>query len=602
MLAGVKVGYGERRGTVALAVTLLAAAMPASAGAATIETTTRADENGASAPNGNCTLREAVIAANTDAARDACAAGDGADTIKLKQGTYTLTIGGGDPNHGVVEIDQNKADLDIDGLERLTLIGHKKGTTIDAGGVDRAFDVFGKATLKRLTITGGAPGRNGGGGVRIIDGDLANGQAKLIGTTVRNNSAANPTSGGGSGIQLSGDGGRLELINSTVRNNAGAATGGIDTFGAVVLIIRGSTIANNSSTSGNGDGGLLLGAGAAVTILDSTIRGNDGNGAGAGGIGTNESDLNMRNTAITGNTSERDGGGLDIHDGETVIRESEISGNSADDSGGGIATSTSSGGPDLLIVNTTISGNTAYADAVYDSPGYEHGGGIIAIPGANTRIINSTIANNSAFSGGGIMGGVGFGTPSIRGALISGNASINTPAYPDCDGDVNSLGNNLLSMVIVDSTACTIMPKPTDKINVAAKIAGLADNGGPTRTHALRPGSKAINAGPAGVTPTDQRGVPRKKPDIGAYELARCGGVIVNRVGTGGRDNLRGTNGADGFLTFGGADRVSARGGRDGICTGGGRDRIDGGPGRDFCDGGGGRDRASNCERKRSIP
>ena len=84
-------------------------------------------------------------------------------------------------------------------------------------------------------------------------------------------------------------------------------------------------------------------------------------------------------------------------------------------------------------------------------------------------------------------------------------------------GSFQSGGHNVFS----DTPAAPL--DPTDLINTDPLLGPLADNGGPTLTQALLPGSPAIDAGTAvsGVT-TDQRGVPRPQgnaPDIGAFEV-----------------------------------------------------------------------------------
>ena len=137
------------------------------------------------------------------------------------------------------------------------------------------------------------------------------------------------------------------------------------------------------------------------------------------------------------------------------------------------------------------------------------------------------------------------------------------------------------------------MVKPSDILNVPARLGALADNGGPTATHALLRGSPALDRG-GGCPTVDQRGLPRAlggRCDIGAYELARCGRVVVNRVGTSEADRLNGTRRADGVVGLGGNDVLRGRGGRDGLCGGSGRDRLLGGKGRDRLLGGPGRDR-----------
>src|SRR5438105_7451678 len=143
----------------------LGCATPASA---TIVTpTTTADDL---SNNGNCTLREAIQAANTDTAVDQCPAGSGADVIKLGPNTYALSLTGARDDANAT------GDLDVTGP--LTIEGTTSGapTTIDAQSIDRAIDVQAgaPATIENLTITGGrAPnglllGANGltGGAIR----------------------------------------------------------------------------------------------------------------------------------------------------------------------------------------------------------------------------------------------------------------------------------------------------------------------------------------------------------------------------------------------------------------------------------------------------
>ena len=110
---------------------LFALRLPAAFAATTITVTSTADDL---TVNGNCTLREAVKAANTELAVDACPAGSGADTISLPAGTFTLALAG-------AEEDAN-ATGDLDVLASVTIEGASATTTIvDANGLDRVFDV-----------------------------------------------------------------------------------------------------------------------------------------------------------------------------------------------------------------------------------------------------------------------------------------------------------------------------------------------------------------------------------------------------------------------------------------------------------------------------
>jgi hypothetical protein len=122
---------------------------------------------------------------------------------------------------------------------------------------------------------------------------------------------------------------------------------------------------------------------------------------------------------------------------------------------------------------------------------------------------------------------------------------------------------------------------------------------------AIPANSPAKDAG-ASCSSVDQRGVPRPQAaacDIGAYEFALCGSVIVDVVGTAAADTLNGTAAADGILGLGGNDALTANGGNDALCPGAGSDTANGGTGNDsfflkdgtadIADGGAGTDTAT---------
>jgi Ca2+-binding RTX toxin-like protein len=228
-----------------------------------------------------------------------------------------------------------------------------------------------------------------------------------------------------------------------------------------------------------------------------------------------------------------------------------------------------------------------------------------------------TVANNTADSDnatGGDGGGVAqleMSTVTAAGSILAGNSDQSSA--PDCFGTVGSAGYN-----VVGSTAgCAFAPQATDATGVDAKLAALADNGGMTMTHALGKDSPALDRRPKGdpgCGGTDQRGVPRPQRggcDSGAYELALCQKVTVNRVGTSGNDVVTGTGAKDGILALGGKDKLKGKAGPDGLCGGpgkdtlrggGGKDRLDGGPGKDTCVGQAGKDKAKACEKEKGIP
>ena len=275
------------------------------AGTITVNTTT--DENNV---DGDCSLREAIIAANTDTAVDACPAGSGADTISLPAGTYALTIAGTNEDAaatGDLDITQ---DLTIAGAGRLT-------TTIDAAGIDRAFDMVGNLTdvqLSDVRITGGNSVTAGGSGIRLTGGTLY-----LVNSRVTNNT-------GLGGIFVSS--GDLTVANSRMDNNSESAI--------VLLLASSATIVNsdisNNTRSGNNSGAGIATAGGTVTVVNSTISSNTGTGSG-GGIFSNNSPVNLYNVTLSNNTSDSDadgvgdGGGIYVTGSVPTLRNTLIGGN-----------------------------------------------------------------------------------------------------------------------------------------------------------------------------------------------------------------------------------------------------------------------------------
>ncbi len=131
------------------------------------------------------------------------------------------------------------------------------------------------------------------------------------------------------------------------------------------------------------------------------------------------------------------------------------------------------------------------------------GGGIRVGPGGVT-LENTIIAGNTAADGAGDM----TGAP--------------TPG-PNVDGAVNSNGHNLLG----NATEATGFTGAGDQTGADPLLLPLADNGGPTQTMALSPGSPAIDAGVAAGAAFDQRGRPRTYDDPGVADAATSDGTDI---------------------------------------------------------------------------
>jgi CSLREA domain-containing protein len=217
---------------------------------------------------GNCSLREAIIAANTDSAQDGCAAGSGDDTIVLGAATYVLGLSGSDDLAAV-------GDLDI--TANLTINGSgANATVIDATGLsDRAFQVIsGGAWITGIKVLGGGgAGRNGGAfsvetgssyltleGVEIEGASADNGGAIFVASSALANVAmstltGNSASNAGGAIFCDG---QLNLSNSTISaNTAGSGNGGGISLSATSTAgIFGCTIAYNTTSGGLGVQGV----------------------------------------------------------------------------------------------------------------------------------------------------------------------------------------------------------------------------------------------------------------------------------------------------------------------------------------------------------
>ena len=135
----------------------------------------------------------------------------------------------------------------------------------------------------------------------------------------------------------------------------------------------------------------------------------------------------------------------------------------------------------------------------------------------------ATIVFNSSFNGGGIAQTGGAGTIHIGNTIVAKNSATNDPdAYNASSQPFDDLGHNL---VFADPDSVFSDPNSDDIFGLDPLLGALANNGGPTKTHALLKNSPALNAADGTLlSPTvtvDQRGFPRPRgpaPDIGAFE------------------------------------------------------------------------------------
>ena len=405
------------------------------------------------------------------------------------------------------------------------------GTLSDNSRVISFTAASGDLTLNSLTITGGRT--NGlledGGGVRFLStGALALGQSNLSG-----NSVVGPGSDGG-GIYT--DIGSVTLTDSIVSGNRSTDYGGgIYSDDGAVFVIR-STVSGNTASD---NGGGIYSDGGAVSLTSSTVSGNAA-GEHGGGIFSDGGAVSLTSSIVSGNTTDSYGGGIYSVGGAISLTSSTVSGNAAGDHGGGIFSNTDLSGVTTIITNSTISGNTAV----------NTGGGIFNYDGL-TRIVNSTITGNTAAVGGGVATyGDDFTSTEVSSSIIAGNTGttagndVSSQAASDSDNSFVSLGFNLIGDgqfrsidFFTDGTGGDIVGTTASPVDPL--LGPLADNGGPTLTHALLAGSPALDAGKSDLV-TDQRGFPRpvdftsipnsgdcNGADIGAYETQMA--TVVGR-------------------------------------------------------------------------
>ncbi|NOX53028.1 MAG: S8 family serine peptidase, partial [Planctomycetes bacterium] len=325
------------------------------------------------------------------------------------------------------------------------------------------------------------------------------------------------------------------------RGEDAAATGDLDVTDTLTIVGAG---AGQTVIDANGlDRVFHVLPGASLRLVDVTVRGGRTTGEDDGAGVYNAGQLTISDSELRSNRTEGSGqGGGVYNEGVLVIERSLLAENQSANDGGGLLSAT---GGTANIVNSTFSGNTAAAA----------GGGIRNA--GDLTLLNVTVALNTATGTGG--GVANTGSVSLKNTLIARNTA--TSGDPDVSGAFTSQGNNLIGVrgsatgladgVIGDLVGSAQTPRDP-------QIGPLQDNGGPTPTHALLPGSPALNAGSnVGAPATDQRNVARPQDpsdgtvDIGAFEryfVEIRGRKFVDKNGNGVQDD--GEPGLAGWTIF----------------------------------------------------
>lgn len=428
----------------------------------------------------------------------------GSATINLaSDGHYTL-------NESVEMIYLQDADDAGNGLP--TVFGEltisANGATIarsSAEGTPRFRILFvgsgAELSVNDATLTNGFVAESYGGGLYNDGGNI-----RLSGCTISSN-RVQPGFAAGHGAGIFHRAGDMSIVNSTISGNSGGfAGGGICVDEAGTASIQHTTIANNSS----GDGGGICNGGT-ITLENSIVIANTGNwggGVAAGGV------TSVTHSTITGNIAET-GAGFHIS-GNLYMENTLVGANVATGVGGGtyvsgtasidsstFANNEGANGAgatvngSLWMQNSTISANDGHGV-------WEHGGTV--------ALTHCTISDN-------VAGGVVTFRDDRGGTVAINNSILANNIAGDCLEDVDGVID--LGFNIIEDGSCISHPT---SMSGDPMLGPLADNGGPTPTHALLPGSIAIDAGDcAGGTVTeDQRGVSRPRGaacDIGAFEF-----------------------------------------------------------------------------------
>ena len=289
--------------------------------------------------------------------------------------------------------------------------------------------------------------------------------------------------------------GSLELRNTIIRNGHSYnydSGGGISSNDSIVNLINSKVL--NNRTDGESNGGGIHAFGGTVTLISSTVSGNScyANGGGIDGINTI---MTIINSTISNNT----GGGFGSGISNFAFPENSSS--------------------LLTLINSTVSGNNGSAG--------------VAIYNTRMEMKNSTVTENvssSEYTGSGIM--IRKGNRGEPKEFFLENSIIANNSGRDCSNNTTLTPVVKNTLIGDGGTNCG-----TPFLTGDPKLKPLRKNGGPTRTHALRADSPAIDTGDDAICatlpkntrdqPTDQRGRSRTGPaagphcDIGAYEFRR---------------------------------------------------------------------------------
>jgi len=438
--------------------------------------------------SGAGSLRDAITQAN---------AAPGADTI-------TFTVTGTIPLLTEIDIDD---DVTITGPGAASL-------TISPTGTDRVFYI-----------------------------DDNNPTVTISGVTIKRTSATGAVDGGA----IFNYAGTLTIQNSVISGNATTGRGGaIFNYGGTVNIVNTSMTGNDSGT----EGGAIYNYHGDLNVTNSTLSGNTANSGGA--IYNYDGNVSIVGSTLSGNQTHAgtgSGGALYARNGTVTVQNSTFSGNTAAYDGGGISSAYAS----VTISNSTFTGNAATTGV----------GGAVALYNTTLTLVSTILANSTESGGTGDIGQFTFyyyaglaGTKkpsrhhvkaSIHKAMTphlihAGKTKVAHGSHASAKAHTSkshllskarTSGRPHTSAATINATNSLIendngLINGTNINNILGQdpvLGPLANNGGPTLTHALLAGSPAIDKGSnPNALAFDQRGTPfvrtsGAQTDIGAFEV-----------------------------------------------------------------------------------
>ncbi len=340
----------------------------------------------------DCSLREAVVAANATIDNDIVA------FSALFNAPQTITLGGTE----IVFANNGTLTITGPGADKLTISGNN-ASRIFASGANVVVNI------NNLRFTGGngvgATNTGRGGAIYNVGGTMVVSNSIITGNSAANGGAFNNAASSGPAVPAN-----LTIINCVVSNNSSTSSGGaMQNFSTSFLNVINSTISGNTSNlAGLAGGGIQ--ANGTVTITNSTISGNNAPaGTGGGGIIFNGVGLTLNNVTISGNTAANGAGGL--HKSTATLNAN--------------------------VRNTIISGNSGAA-ANPDALGAfnSQGNNIIGVVGTSTGWVASDLQNVNPLLGPlGSYGGIGQTYP-----LLTTSPALN--AGQNCVTDLScAIGN-----------------------------------------------------------------------------------------------------------------------------------------------------------------